>query len=147
VAPYVYVFPWRLDEAAMEQAAAAFVGEHDFTSFAASDPDRTARLAEAAGEDGEAPTAVRRIFSSSWTKAAADHGELLVYRVRGTGFLHHMVRNLVGTMLDVGRGHIAASDIPAILEARNRREAGPTSPARGLFLDSVEYGGADESEQ
>ncbi len=65
---------------------------------------------------------------------------MLVYRVRGSGFLHHMVRNLVGTMLDVGRGYRTASEIPAMLAARSRSAAGPTAPARGLFLHSVEYG-------
>jgi len=64
---------------------------------------------------------------------------LLVYRVRGNGFLHHMVRNLVGTMLDVGRGYIPCEDIPTILAALDRSTAGPTAPARGLFLHSVEY--------
>jgi len=65
---------------------------------------------------------------------------LLVYRVRGSGFLHHMVRNLVGTMLDVGRGMLGSEDISRILAARSRSAAGPTAPARGLFLYSVEYG-------
>jgi tRNA pseudouridine38-40 synthase len=65
---------------------------------------------------------------------------LLVYRVRGNGFLHHMVRNLVGTMLDVGRGRLNADAIPGILAARARAAAGPTAPAQGLFLLSVEYG-------
>jgi tRNA pseudouridine38-40 synthase len=65
---------------------------------------------------------------------------LLVYRVRGNGFLHHMVRNLVGTLLDVGRGRLDAEAIPEILAAKARAAAGPTAPARGLFLHSVEYG-------
>jgi tRNA pseudouridine38-40 synthase len=67
----------------------------------------------------------------------------LVYRVRGNGFLHHMVRNLVGTMLDVGRGRLHPTDIPGILAARARAAAGPTAPPTGLFLHSVEYAGAD----
>ncbi len=75
---------------------------------------------------------------------ATPDGELLVYRVRGNGFLHHMVRNLVGTMIDVGRGHLALEGIPAILAARSRSTAGPTAPARGLFLHSVDYP-ADEA--
>ena len=62
--------------------------------------------------------------------------------MRGNGFLHHMVRNLVGTMLDVGRGYLRMDEIPAILAARIARAAGPTAPARGLFLHSVEYGQA-----
>jgi tRNA pseudouridine38-40 synthase len=62
-----------------------------------------------------------------------------VYRVRGNGFLHHMVRNLVGTFLEVGRGNVSETEIPAILEARSRERAGPTAPARGLFLVQVDY--------
>jgi tRNA pseudouridine38-40 synthase len=85
------------------------------------------------------PATVRRIFSSGWEACPSQEGELLVYRVRGSGFLHHMVRNLVGTMLDVGRGSFSAEAIPEILAARNRAAAGPTAPARGLFLHSVEY--------
>jgi tRNA pseudouridine38-40 synthase len=64
---------------------------------------------------------------------------MLVYRVCGSGFLHHMVRNLVGTMLDVGRGYLRIEDIPEILAAKQRSAAGPTAPARGLFLHSVDY--------
>ena len=68
---------------------------------------------------------------------------MLVYRVRGSGFLHHMVRNLVGTMLDVGRRRLSVKEIPGILAVRSRAAAGPTAPAKGLFLCSVEY---DEEE-
>jgi tRNA pseudouridine38-40 synthase len=59
--------------------------------------------------------------------------------VHGSGFLHHMVRNLVGTFLDAGRGHIAAAAVKGILDARSRTAAGATAPARGLFLISVDY--------
>jgi tRNA pseudouridine38-40 synthase len=86
---------------------------------------------------------VRTIFSSSWERREIDEGSLLVYRVRGSGFLHHMVRNLVGTMLDAGRGYRRADEVPAMIAARARSAAGPTAPARGLFLHSVEYDGAD----
>jgi tRNA pseudouridine38-40 synthase len=79
---------------------------------------------------------VRTIFWSDWTEAGED---LLIYRVRGNGFLHHMVRNLVGTMLEIGRGQFPARAMLGILEARSRSAAGPTAPARGLFLHSVEY--------
>lgn len=126
---YVYSLNWPLDFAAMQAAAARVVGEHDFTSFAASDPDLTQRQQE------EPASNVRTIFSSQW----AQEGELFVYRVHGTGFLHHMVRNLVGTFLSVGRGHYSPDDIPDILEAKNRSHAGSTAPARGLFLVSVDY--------
>ena len=82
------------------------------------------------------PSNIRTIFSSEWTELP---GDLLVYRVRGNGFLHHMVRNLVGTMLEIARGQFPAGSMPAILAARARSAAGPTAPAKGLFLYSVEY--------
>ena len=130
ISRYVYVLNWPLNVNAMREAAKAVIGEHDFASFAASEPDLAERTRE-----GEAISTVKTIFSSSWEEADS----LLVYRVHGSGFLHHMVRNLVGTFLDVGRGHIAASDVKGILQARSRTAAGATAPARGLFLVSVEY--------
>ena len=124
----------------MQQAAALVIGEHDFTSFAATDPDLSTRAPAPEAGDPLDPDAkagnIRTIYSSSFTPEAE---ELLVYRVRGNGFLHHMVRNLVGTFIDVGRRHIAAEDITRILDQRARSAAGSTAPARGLFLDSVEY--------
>ncbi len=132
VARYAYALNWPLNVEEMKQAAAMVVGEHDFTSFAASDPDLTTRENEDAEEKAGN---VRTIFSSSWS----EESEMLVYRVRGNGFLHHMVRNLVGTFLDAGRGQIEAEDIRGILDQRSRSAAGATAPARGLFLDCVEY--------
>jgi tRNA pseudouridine38-40 synthase len=142
-----YVLPclWKIDLALLQESARIFLGEHDFLSFAATDPDRSARDAEsnpdedADGSETGSPGAVRTIFSSEWEERQTESGALLVYRVRGNGFLHHMVRNLVGTMLDVGRGQLPLTDIPKILAARTRSAAGPTAPARGLFLHSVEY--------
>jgi tRNA pseudouridine38-40 synthase len=144
LARYVCTFPWPLDVAALQQAACIFLGEHDFRSFAASDPDLASRTLSASAERGQdleipAASTVRTIFASGWQEQPTTEGDLLVYRVRGNGFLHHMVRNLVGTMLDVGRGHLAVDEIHRILAERRRSEAGPTAPARGLFLHSVEY--------
>jgi tRNA pseudouridine38-40 synthase len=152
LARYVYACPWPMDVEALQRSARLFEGEHDFMSFAATDPelvkcgyDPTAkpdtRPLPREGFLAEPPMAatVRRIFSSGWEERACEAGALLVYRVRGSGFLHHMVRNLVGTMLDVGRGRLSAGAIPGILAARSRAAAGPTAPARGLFLHSVEY--------
>lgn len=137
-APYVWACPWQLDRAALDRAAADLVGEYDFRSFATSDPDLTARNAE---EPANFPprSTVRTIFHSAWETRADHLHSLLIYRVRGNGFLHHMVRNLVGTMVDIGRGFLPPDAIPAILAARARSAAGPTAPARGLFLHSVEY--------
>jgi tRNA pseudouridine38-40 synthase len=131
VSRYVYALHWPLDIAAMREAAGLVEGEHDFASFAASDPDLAQRLSK------ESPcSTVRTIFSSAWEDR---EGDMLIYRVHGTGFLHHMVRNLVGTFLDAGRGHIQPGHVKTILEARSRAAAGATAPARGLFLVSVDY--------
>jgi tRNA pseudouridine38-40 synthase len=127
VARYVHHHPYPLDEDAMKRAASLVLGTHDFTSLAAVDPER--------GKDDEELDNVRTVFSSEWNR----QGDLLVYKVRGDGFLHHMVRNLVGTFLLVGKGSVAVNSIPEILAARRRAEAGPTAPASGLVLVSVEY--------
>jgi len=127
LARYTWHYPYPLDEQAMAQAAPRVVGEHDFTSFAAVDPER--------GRDQKPMPNVRRIFSSAWERT----GEELVYTVRGSGFLHHMVRNLVGTFILVGRGTLQGEDVTRILEARNRSAAGATAPASGLYLVDVEY--------
>jgi tRNA pseudouridine38-40 synthase len=134
-ARFTWALPWPLEIARLQAAADLVTGTHDFTSFAARDPDQSQR--EATEESGELHRDgnVRTIFASEWTLA----GELLVYRVCGNGFLHHMVRNLAGTFVDAGRGQIAPEDVARILKARSRSAAGVTAPARGLFLMSVEY--------
>jgi tRNA pseudouridine38-40 synthase len=115
--PYVHHYPFPLAEERMVQLARTLEGEHDFTVFAAAD-DR----------DAEGRSKVRTVFSS-----VLERGEgRLTYRIRGSGFLKHMVRNVVGTLLDAGRGNIA--DL-AMLPVKS----GPTAPAKGLFLVSVEY--------
>ena len=142
LARYVWHYPFPLDEPAMARAAGLVAGEHDFTSFAAVDPERSAGVTPvfADGENARprdaAPASnVRRIFSSSWER----QGDEFVYAVKGSGFLHHMVRNLVGTFILVGKGTLDAADVTRILEARNRSAAGATAPASGLFLVNVEY--------
>ena len=84
---------------------------------------------------GKHTSNLRTIHESRFERRA----EELVYTVRGNGFLHHMVRNLVGTFLLVGKGSIASADIITILRARDRRAAGPTAPPEGLYLVRVEY--------
>jgi tRNA pseudouridine38-40 synthase len=123
-ARYVYAWNAPLDVNVMQLAAARVLGEHDFTSFAASDdgpPDSRGN--------------VRCLHASQWIQEP----QLLLYRVRGNGFLHHMVRNLVGTFLEVGRGRLKETEILPILASRSREQAGPTAPARGLFLINVDY--------
>jgi tRNA pseudouridine38-40 synthase len=122
---YVWHYPYPLDENAMRDGAPLVEREHDFTSFAAVDPER--------GREGISN--VRRIFFSQWRKEACE----LIYEVRGNGFLHHMVRNLVGTFLLVGRGTLEPADVTRILEAKDRSAAGATAPASGLYLVNVEY--------
>ena len=127
LARYVWHYPYPLDEDAMIRAAGFVTGEHDFTSFAAVDPER--------GREEEPVNNVRTIFTSRWHRA----GEELSYEVKGSGFLHHMVRNLVGTFILVGRGTLAPEAVSRILAAKNRSAAGATAPARGLYLVNVEY--------
>ncbi len=178
LAHYVYHDPSPLDEDAMIRASEFVVGTFDFTSFAASDPERSRRIAEgqevrhsavgrpgsnwqpelsgvAAQDEAEADRSrssdpddedatdsltlkqgnVRTVHSSLWVRTPEEFS----YTVRGNGFLHHMVRNLVGTFLEVGRGTLRPEDIPAILAARDRSAAGATAPASGLYLVNVEY--------
>jgi tRNA pseudouridine38-40 synthase len=125
LARYVWHYPYPLDEGEMQEAAKFVLGEHDFTSFAAVDPERGV----------EESSNVRRIFSSIFQR----EGEELIYTVEGSGFLHHMVRNLVGTFLLVGKGTWAATQVKEILVARSRSAAGATAPASGLWLVKVDY--------
>lgn len=130
LARYVWHYPFPLDETAMVEAAGIVAGEHDFTSFAAVDAEKRAE------EGVEEPRSnVRRIHSSTWQR----RGDELVYSVRGSGFLHHMVRNLVGTFVLAGRGTINSPGLQKILAACSRSAAGATAPASGLFLMNVEY--------
>jgi tRNA pseudouridine38-40 synthase len=144
IARYVWHYPFPLSEVDMAQAAPFVIGEHDFTSFAAVDPERTSRMAadenlnhgEHGGTRGNAHESnVRTVFSSEFTR----EGDDLIYTVRGSGFLHHMVRNLVGTFLLVGKGTLTLDDLLSILAARDRSAAGATAPASGLYLVNVEY--------
>lgn len=143
LAPFVWPCPWPLALALLNRAAAHVLGTHDFTSFAASDPEFSLR-AQPTGPAFEpwdparaasARTPVRTISCSEWHEREG----LLVYNVTATGFLHHMVRNLVGTFVQCGAGRIDPDAIPQLLAARNRSLSGPTAPASGLFLLSVEY--------
>jgi tRNA pseudouridine38-40 synthase len=173
LARYVYHDPYPMDEDAMIRASENIVGTFDFTSFAASDPERSARMVESqgrrnsamvrsgnvAGRDlDDAPANfgtqgiepddqkagdvlslkqgnVRTVHSAQWART----DEEFSFTIRSNGFLHHMVRNLVGTFLQVGKGALKPEDVPAILAARNRSAAGPTAAACGLYLVSVEY--------
>jgi tRNA pseudouridine38-40 synthase len=145
LAPFVWDCPWHLDLELAQQAAASILGQHDFTSFAAVDPDLTHRtsvfpisfnpIEQGRLAQPPAPSNLRTIHTSTWTLESG----LAIYRVTGSGFLHHMVRNLVGTFVEIASGRRPALSIPAILTARNRAAAGQTAPPQGLFLVSVLY--------
>jgi tRNA pseudouridine38-40 synthase len=113
--------PFPLDLKAMRKAAKHFVGTKDFTSFTSDDPGKKK---------------IREI--DEFTMRVRD--EEIIFTVRGKSFLRYMVRNMVGTLIDVGRGKIKAGEIPAIFAAKDRRQAGQTAPAKGLTLVKVEYG-------
>ena len=114
--------PQRLDLDAMRRAAAELVGEHDFASF------------QAAGSSVVGTR--RRLFR---VEVSGDPGGEISIEVDGSGFLRHMVRNIVGTLVEVGQGRRPSDAIPRILAARDRSEAGPTAAAGGLVLVRVEY--------
>jgi tRNA pseudouridine38-40 synthase len=149
LAPYVWPCRSPLDLAILQQAASHILGTHDFTSFAANDPDQATRNEQSADADSKelakapslstpyspTPCVTRTIYHSAWHQQE----DLLIYRITGNGFLHHMVRNLVGTFVEAAANRIAPDTIPEILAARNRSAAGPTAPASGLFLVEVEY--------
>ena len=122
--PFVAVVRGALDVEAMREAARGFLGTHDFTSFCPA--------------DSTIENKVRTVSVSEVTESGAE----VRYRVVGDGFLRHMVRTLAGTLLLAGRGRLDSRSIPHILEARDRRRAGPVAPAGGLVLERVIYEGA-----
>lgn len=121
---FVYHHPYPLHEAAMIEAAPLIEGEHDFTAFASSDE----------GDSAEASKR-RTIFTSAFARKE----KLLVYSVTGSGFLKHMVRNIVGVMLEIGKGNLDQRDLLARLQPGCGILAGPAVAPRGLFLVSVDY--------
>lgn len=120
-APYVLWHPRPLDVKRMQAAAKPLVGRHDFAAFA----DR--------GEEGK--DTVRRVKSLK----IAQSGNLIRIEIQANGFLRHMVRVIVGTLIEAGRKKMKPSEIPSILSSKNRSKAGPTAKAHGLTLVSVRY--------
>lgn len=110
-----------LDFEAMGEAATMLRGRHDFSSFAAA--------------ASRVRSHTRTVFLSEFHR----RGHSLTYRVEADGFLHHMVRNFAGTLIEVGLGKRRAGDFPALLEARDRKQAGPTAPPEGLYLVRIWY--------
>jgi tRNA pseudouridine38-40 synthase len=121
---YVHHHPYPLDEPRMIELAPVYEGEHDFSAFAASDQKDELELSK-----------VRRIFSSRMERV----GERLVYQVRGSGFLKHMVRHMVGLLIEIGKGNLGRAEMEARLQPGCHIPPGPAAPGRGLFLAAVEY--------
>lgn len=122
--PHAHHHPWDLHAGRMHEAARRFLGTHDFTSFCAA--------------DSEVKDKVRTVLASDLFR----QDDLLVFVVQATGFLKQMVRAMAGTLIEAGRGKIEPDDFSRIINARDRSLAGPTAPARGLFLYRVLYPGA-----
>jgi tRNA pseudouridine38-40 synthase len=120
---YVWHVPQPLDVAVLRAAAAAIIGEHDFAAFR--------------GVGTPVHSTVRRIIDAGWREQSRD--EPLTFHVSGTGFLRYMVRALVGTMVEIGRGSRDLGEMAALLASSDRHAAGRTAPANGLFLSRVEY--------
>ncbi|TLS35486.1 tRNA pseudouridine(38-40) synthase TruA [Pseudalkalibacillus caeni] len=118
---FTYHYPYQLDVGAIEKAAAYILGEHDFSSFCSAKT--------------EVNDKVRTIYEA---EIIVEENEL-VFRFVGNGFLYNMVRILGGTFLEVGSGKRSADDLPAIIESKERSNAGKTAPAHGLYLWSVTY--------
>ena len=139
LARYVWHYPYPLDEDAMGGAAPLIEGEHDFTSFAAVDPEKSLNHEAAPSAllrtGSGTPSNIRNVISSQWRRQETE----LIYEVRGSGFLHHLVRNLVGAFLLGGKKTLKPQDVITILESMDRSAAGATAPASGLYLVNVEY--------
>ena len=125
---YVLHYPFPLDEEAMKEAAAKFVGVHDFSSFAAS----------TGSEDDDKERNMEREIYSTELKRTDDREELW-FTVHGRSFLRYMVRKMVGTLLEVGRGKLSPSDIDKLYELKDRSKSGPTVPPQGLFMVRVDH--------
>ncbi len=129
---YVWRLPYSLDLDAMSKSISCLIGTHDFSAFR--------------GSGCAAKTTVRTIFESSIeTHESLDFmtlrlsGHIVRFRFEGDAFLRHMVRNMVGTVIESGKGRMKPEDIVMIMEGRDRRCAGPTAPAQGLFLEKISY--------
>jgi tRNA pseudouridine38-40 synthase len=132
---YAWHVPQRLSDAAMMDAAARLVGTHDCAAFqsAGSNPATTVRTIESSGLD------VRPITNPLGDTIEALEGRWLTYRIEGPGFLRHMVRAIVGTLVEIGSGRADPELMTKLLETRSRAAAGPTAPAHGLCLRAVTY--------
>jgi len=122
---YAYFCPYKLDLSAMRKASGFLIGKHNFSSF------------QAAGS--KIKKSVRSIEKLSIRKKKTTCSDLITIKIEASGFLYKMVRNIVGTLLEVGKGKIAPQEVKKILHKKDRKFAGPTAPAKGLYLKEVRY--------
>ncbi len=119
---YVWHIPQKLDFKEMGKATHWLIGEHDFSSFrSVGTPTRTA---------------VRRVIRAEWKRRREG---FICFEIEANGFLKQMVRSIVGTLVEVGKGRMNAVEFRKILDSKDRKKAGPTAPAKGLFLKEVKY--------
>jgi len=130
---FAYFYPYELDLTSMRKGAKYLLGRHDFTSFASSGGGTDNYLREVKSLTIEGKKLQSAPFESS------SSGEFMIFEIKANAFLYHMVRNIVGTLLKVGRGEIAPLKVQEILEARDRKVAPPPVPAKGLYLVGVKY--------
>jgi tRNA pseudouridine38-40 synthase len=119
---YVWYRPQKLNLAEMKKATQSLIGEHDFSAF------RTV--------GSSTRTTVRRVIRAEWKRG---RDGLLCFEIEANGFLKQMVRSIIGTLVEIGKGRMKAMEFQRILESKDRRKAGPTAPAHGLFLKEVKY--------
>ena len=119
---YVWHIPQKLNLEEMKKATQSLIGEHDFSAFrTVGSPTRTT---------------VRRVIRGEWKRG---RDGLIRFEIEANGFLKQMVRSIIGTLVEIGRGKRKASDLRKVLNSKDRKEAGPTAPAQGLFLKEVKY--------
>jgi tRNA pseudouridine38-40 synthase len=119
---YVWHIPQKLNLTEMKKATQILVGEHDFSAFrTVGSPTRTT---------------IRRVIRAEWKRG---RDGLIRFEIEANGFLKQMVRSIIGTLVEVGKGRMKAADLRKILNSKDRKEAGPTAPAHGLFLKEVKY--------
>jgi tRNA pseudouridine38-40 synthase len=119
---FVWHIPQKIKFKEMEKATRWLIGEHDFSSFRST--------------GSPTQTTVRRVIRADWKKG---RNGLIRFEIEANGFLKQMVRSIVGTLVEVGKGKIKGDDFQEILHSKDRKKAGPTAPARGLFLKEVKY--------
>lgn len=129
---YCWTIPYPLDLAAMQLAAEALVGEYDFSAFMGAGCSSRHQVRTISSLE------VMRLPEMSFMTASVP-GDYIRIRIEANAFLRHMVRNIVGTLVEIGKGKMGPAAMKHILDCRDRTQAGPTAPAQGLFLEHITY--------